>query len=373
MPKAALSHPSPSAAGIMRCRRCIIILAAAMVAPTTMANGTTIGGIPTAIPIQGCFHGGLGPLADCTFSQATLDAAVTSPGGLTAPFDGIVLSWTLRADVQGTTSAAVRLRILSGDRFVASGSQHALPEGLDEYTFDTRLPIAQGDRIGVGVTVEADNAILGGAVYVSAVAPVGTEDVWGPSPADGTTTAPSAEVADRNLMLQAEIEPDADGDGFGDETEDECPTDASTQGVCPPPPDLTAPSIVDPSLSNGRFRVDRRGSVAGLVAPAGTLLRFDLSEDAQVTASIERASKGRLVDGECRPTRKRVARKRRCTLYAPFGSFSFAAGAGRVEKPFSGRLAAGDLIKGPYRMTLTGTDAAGNTSAPVAVDFRVVR
>jgi hypothetical protein len=49
-----------------------------------------------------------------------------------------------------------------------------------------------------------------------------------------------------NGLLQMDIaailEPDADGDGFGDETQDQCPTDASIQGPCPPsPPDTDPP------------------------------------------------------------------------------------------------------------------------------------
>ena len=40
-------------------------------------------------------------------------------------------------------------------------------------------------------------------------------------------------------------EPDADGDGFGDESQDQCPTDASTQGPCP----ITADTKLDGSAS----------------------------------------------------------------------------------------------------------------------------
>ena len=34
-----------------------------------------------------------------------------------------------------------------------------------------------------------------------------------------------------------------DGDGYGDETQDACPSDASTQGACPPPPPTPETSI----------------------------------------------------------------------------------------------------------------------------------
>ena len=33
--------------------------------------------------------------------------------------------------------------------------------------------------------------------------------------------------------ISAVLEPDADHDGFGDETQDQCPTNGTTQGACP--------------------------------------------------------------------------------------------------------------------------------------------
>jgi hypothetical protein len=61
--------------------------------------------------------------------------------------------------------------------------------------------------------------------------------------AAGTTMTYSSSSCNNNeWLVQATVEPDADHDGFGDETQDQCPTDASTQGPCPtsapptPPP-----------------------------------------------------------------------------------------------------------------------------------------
>jgi hypothetical protein len=69
--------------------------------------------------------------------------------------------------------------------------------------------------------------------------------------ADGTTP----EEAQLNLVnathsippIRATIEADADHDGFGDETQDQCPTDATTQGPCPvvTPPDNTPPADIN--------------------------------------------------------------------------------------------------------------------------------
>jgi hypothetical protein len=44
-------------------------------------------------------------------------------------------------------------------------------------------------------------------------------------------------LCNHNLLLASgTIEADADGDGFGDETQDACPTDAATQDACPAAP-----------------------------------------------------------------------------------------------------------------------------------------
>ena len=44
------------------------------------------------------------------------------------------------------------------------------------------------------------------------------------------------------------LEPDADGDGFGDETQDGCPTEPATQGECQVQPDTAAP---DTTITEG--------------------------------------------------------------------------------------------------------------------------
>jgi uncharacterized repeat protein (TIGR01451 family) len=61
-----------------------------------------------------------------------------------------------------------------------------------------------------------------------------------PSPA--TTFGTGTEVGPANLHIDAtaRVEPDADHDQFGDETQDACPTDATTQGSCSADISITA-------------------------------------------------------------------------------------------------------------------------------------
>jgi hypothetical protein len=46
----------------------------------------------------------------------------------------------------------------------------------------------------------------------------------------GAAGAPEPETL---VNISVVLEPDADHDGFGDETQDQCPTNATTQGPCP--------------------------------------------------------------------------------------------------------------------------------------------
>jgi hypothetical protein len=54
----------------------------------------------------------------------------------------------------------------------------------------------------------------------------------------GQTPGPWADV---QLDVSAQLEPDADSDGFGDQTQDACPDDQAVQAGACPIPDTTAP------------------------------------------------------------------------------------------------------------------------------------
>ena len=70
----------------------------------------------------------------------------------------------------------------------------------------------------------------------------------------------------QRVPVEATLEVDADHDGFGDETQDRCPTDASTQGPCPDisPPDTTivkgAPNKTNKTQVKFEFTSNEPGS-----------------------------------------------------------------------------------------------------------------
>jgi len=121
------------------------------------------------------------------------------------------------------------------------------PAGGNAYTVAEQTTIEVGTGMNVAsVKMQAqpgDRLALHGLPFTYAEAPVegyefycnSPESVLGGSVGDialgATTEIP--EVLKGRLPLAATIEPDADNDGFGDETQDKCPQSASTQAPCP--------------------------------------------------------------------------------------------------------------------------------------------
>lgn len=130
----------------------------------------------------------------------------------------------------------------------------------------------------------------------------------------------------------------------------------------PPRGDTKAPSISRLSISRRRFKVGR-----------GTIFSFRLSEAATAEIAIDRSEAGRRVGRRCRPPKRALRRRPRCTRHLRVGTLVRAhlrPGTQRVR--FSGRVGNRALRSGPYRATISATDLAGNRSRALRVTFRVV-
>jgi hypothetical protein len=93
-------------------------------------------------------------------------------------------------------------------------------------SFPVRLKIAAGDRVGVGIDSLA---------YFSHPDPdaaCASEAYASPFPVGGTFTYSPGACGSYEILEQGTVEADADGDGFGDETQDLCPTDPTRQSAC---------------------------------------------------------------------------------------------------------------------------------------------
>jgi hypothetical protein len=140
--------------------------------------------------------------------------------------DGVVTGWHLKS---GSIGGEVRLRVLrpaGAGKYTGAGTSEPQKVTRDDpYVNDypTRLPVKAGDVLGVE---NSSNAL------VLSEDP-GTVKAFTPSVGDGATAAPTAnEPGARRLLLTADVEPDADGDGYGDESQDACPA-AGDRHVAP--------------------------------------------------------------------------------------------------------------------------------------------
>jgi hypothetical protein len=223
---------------------------------------------------------------------------------------------------------------------VSTGPTVTVPQGPGPAVVtqaSAHLPVSKGQHLAIDASMNIratyDSGGSTGFSYLFAPLLVGGQGARGSNFAVG------------ELLVSADIEPDADHDGFGDETQDQCPTQATTQGPC----DTAAPAVSGLRVSSAQ-------------------VFYTLSEAATVRFKLEKALSGRKVRGKCVRQTRRNRHKPRCTRFVTVGaSFSGpgAVGANQVAIP-NGRK----LKPGRYRLTMTVTDAIGN-SATTTKSFRV--
>jgi hypothetical protein len=269
-----------------------------------------------------------------------------------APVDGVITRFRIRAFGQGGPQP-VTFRLGTFVSVAGDGSSAIVsaagtgptvnvpadPMGGDLATTQVsgRLPVHKGDHLAI----DEKNV---SAIYASSGSKFTYE--FDTPLVDGAGPRGSNSVTEE-LLVQADIEPDADKDGFGDETQDQCPSQATTQGPC----DKAAPAVSGLKVSN--FKVG-----------------YVLSEAATVGFKLQKATTGRRVNGKCvRKTRKNSSRPR-CTRFIGVGG-SFAGpgnvGPNQVSLP---KVRGRKLGPGLYRLTMTATDAVGNTGTTTK-QFRI--
>jgi hypothetical protein len=160
------------------------------------------------------------PFGDCTVMQSAL------PGrAITAPTDGIVVVWRI---ANASSSGPVRFRVIrptAGGGYLGAGSVQTPGYSCPAIcTVRVRLPIKKGDHIAIDGP--------SGSAAGTRDTPGAKIAIFSPFLADGEERSSNAEGDSFELLLNADIEPDADKDGFGDETQDLCPTDHAVQTPC---------------------------------------------------------------------------------------------------------------------------------------------
>lgn len=319
-------------------------LAFCLLVPVSAANAAVEFGTVGVGPIGDTPSNCVIPVAEttvtCTVFQRSAGSAPLAAGGLVAPSAGVVTSWTSQIGDFGTiTSMTVTPRIITaGTAFpptftaTRSGTTQTLdPADVDDsFTFNDRIPVAAGDRIGLNLTT---NGTAGAGPYILGSAAGASYTSVSPSIADGTTYVPPvlAPTTSSHVFLSAKLETDADGDGFGDETQDGCAADPTTQGVCPEPPTISQITNTD-------------GSLKFIAVTGGTVI-----------LTIERIKPGRKKKGKCNA---RAKTGKRCRIYRRIVRFETPIVAGANKINYGSKLGGKALKPGKYRATFVATNTA---------------
>jgi hypothetical protein len=315
---------------------------------------------------------------ECLLLQKTI-------GGVSqaAPFDGVVVRWRMLDAKTGSYRVRTVSAPQAGEHYKMGPSSatqsivSSAPVPLMEKaiaSFPTRIPIEAGGYVGI---------VYQPSVVVNK-APVSTGSTYQQlvnSVPDGTLATGLLSPPAGELLYDADIEPDADHDGYGDVSQDSCPSAGTVHaGTCPPaaagsssagtssqetdaPPAITSFKAVP-----ARFRVKRGGAVVSKkLAPAGMKLKLTLSKAAIVAFAVEEKALCKSAKGgkKCPPT------------FRVLHTFKRSLPQGSSSVPYSGRYRKGGKTRalGPagFRVTAVPTDATGLAGPPKRTSFTIVR
>lgn len=204
-----------------------IAFAGFFVAASSSHGATTIGSDLVATPNAAV---ACGASPDCTYVQTALVGAQ-----LTATNAGVIVRWRLKTSAGGGGSFKLRVVRNSGVNIFlgVSSSSPETPTGAGINSFNTRLPIAAGDQLGIDQTAD------GASIQYARTGTAGATNYFrNPAIADGASLPASNLNFTNEFLLNADIEADADTDGFGDESQDACPSIAGQTLGCPPVTEL---------------------------------------------------------------------------------------------------------------------------------------
>jgi hypothetical protein len=225
--------------------------------------------------------------------------APTSPLPVTAPISGVLTEWSVNTDLNVESEGKlagefpriyqqrlVVVRAEGAGSFKVIGEAEGGSLGLKgSNTYPARISIQAGDYLGIA-----------GNPYAAFCETKDEADLFadsvGGTPVGSTFKTEAAKGL--QVPITARVEPDVDGDGYGDETQDQCPQSAAYQTACPVvmvsslalssakaatvyvASSLSAPVAVSATVKLGKGKTATLSAPATTVAP-GTLGRFDLA------------------------------------------------------------------------------------------------
>jgi hypothetical protein len=260
-----------------------------------------------------------GPAQTCLGATLFVQAASTGPSYVVPSGGGVIASWSAHGFGAPAQLILKTVRESTIDNYLVKGSSEAETVAASgTSTFPARISVAAGDEIALWVPGKAPcNYVTGRAGDVQAFrGGIHTE------PAIGEVFGPTSDHGSGfRLNVSAKLEPDADRDGYGDETQDGCPTDPAVQRPCP---DRTAPKTTITKAPKSKIKTKRKR----------TRIKFAFRSSEASTFSCT-------LDGKTKP----------------------------CSSPYTTRVR-----KGKHRFSVVATDIAGNVDRTPATDkFKVKR
>ena len=221
-----------------------------LLVPAPSHASTTLGQLTPASLPNGCSDGSY---IVQTGIAGGLDYRVPAGGGVITGWKGRTFS---TAGPDQILQLAVIGENVSGDAVTfeaLSDFEHLVPVAPSgrTYSFATRISVDGGERIGLYAKDTSGPEAFTWACAVQTGSGNADRDIWGAlsAPVIGGPPAPATfgQFLSQRVPVEATLEADADKDGFGDETQDLCPTSAATQSACPVPP-VTFPA--PPAVTN---------------------------------------------------------------------------------------------------------------------------
>jgi len=246
------------------------------------AVAALLGAAAFAAPAQGAVtlgttDTGPAPADQPCFGMYFQEAVQGGGPNYVVPSRGVITRWSAEGAPDGT--AVVALKVADGDQMVGETAAKSVAPSA-EPTFNVRVPVRGGDRVGLAV-IDGRNVCGRWTPNADNVVRHSFDEVSPPETFSLPRVLPRLQV-----NLKATVEPDADRDGFGDETQDDCPTDARTQDECtgdqpgtppsqpeqpaPPTPQIP-PQPKQPSLPPRPAIPPSRPAPPPVVAPRDTL------------------------------------------------------------------------------------------------------
>ena len=203
---------------MLGCRRSALISAlagCALLISSSEAQGLTTIGQATNAASSGC--------SPDTFLQT----GVGSGTSYTVPADGVLTEWSYYDGNPPASGLKLKVgrQLGAGATIIGESAAPGVRVANTLSTYSTRIPVQAGDDIGIYTSGTGPCSIAAGTsetfAFVAGDLAVGSFSVF--------SSANSFE-----FPVKAFEEPDVDNDGFGDQSQDYCDTDATTQGPCHP-------------------------------------------------------------------------------------------------------------------------------------------